>query len=736
MFPIRIDVLDLIQRTYRYFNWPEPKDFPPIEKMANYGLPACEQYFKREVYPDKLLQLESKIRKRPSKSKETHIKRELDTINLFYEALETERDKYRKEIDWIERQWYYRLFGYWVMINGKPTYLVGTHWWYLNYWYLDTVLPEYRDRDRRWFMAARFAFLDTTTFKNIDPKTRKPIPDEKGNYDMIDLGRRVCYGTNNPKSRRVGDTSKSECDACEEIIRRKEGRHGIQGKDDKNAETVFSNHFVKPFRKLPIIWKPMFNALDPKKELAFVSDDIQVRMDTKVDFATTADRSHYDGEKLIRYHRDEPGKCKYEDINKAHKVVRECLSLGDEIIGFTQYTTTVDEMNQRGGTNYLKLSKGSHYQLRDKNGRTRTGLYNIFFPARDGLQGFVGPYGESVIDTPTNEQALFIKKSIGAREFLANKREAMKLEGDIESLNEEKRLFPEKFRECFTPPAKNVFFRMDILEERIGQLRFGDPLVRRGDLIWSNGKFTTVEWRDNEEDGRFYLSYMPPDGQTNMFFVRDEQKFPISHTPRVVGIDAFRLEKTEGSRMSNGGIAVFWGRDLGVDPLDKDIREWESNRFILTYSHRPETTDEFAEDALKVCIWLNAMAYPENNIDLIEKKFSEWGYGGYLLYDVDFKTGKMKKNAGWYSTISTKQDLFNLHRDHIKDHGLRERHEDYLTECMAIPSIDKMTDYDLFTACGGALRGINSQQLDWVMQEFKLQDSHNSSDGWLPVHSY
>ena len=88
-------------------------------------------------------------------------------------------------------------------------YLPPDMWMYVNHYTLKgEIEPEYRDRDKRWHIFTKYCELDTTTFKNIDPKTQKPIKNEGGEYDMIDLGYRVCYGSNISKHRQAGDSSK------------------------------------------------------------------------------------------------------------------------------------------------------------------------------------------------------------------------------------------------------------------------------------------------------------------------------------------------------------------------------------------------------------------------------------------------------------------------------------------------------------------------------------------------
>ena len=52
----------------------------------------------------------------------------------------------------INKEFDRRKEGVWFMNNGKPTYITGEHYYYLNWCKLDIGYPEYRDRDRRFFI--------------------------------------------------------------------------------------------------------------------------------------------------------------------------------------------------------------------------------------------------------------------------------------------------------------------------------------------------------------------------------------------------------------------------------------------------------------------------------------------------------------------------------------------------------------------------------------------------------
>lgn len=732
LFPIHVDILWLIQKIHEEFGCKPPKSFPKLIHIEGYGEEVREQYFKREIIPTKLISLETGIRKKYNKKKASYIKKEINIINEFWDTLDEKRDFYEEELLWIARMWHYRLFGKWFYNNGIPTWITGPNWFYLNFWYLDTELPEYRDRDRKWFIAQAFARYDDRDFifKN---KEGVAIPDRDGRYVMKHLGRRLHFGTTNTKARRVGDTSKAECMQCEIATRSLEGHVGIQGKDDDNAQLVFTHHFIKPFKKLPVFWKPLFSMLDPKTEQVFTSDNPELGLDTTVDYATTQDRSAYDGYKLLHYHRDEPGKVKREDIQVSHKVIKQCSVLGDKIIGFQLYTTTVDEMNKRGGENYLKLCNDSHYNQRDDNGQTLSGLINIFFRASESLEGYIDRYGFGVEENPTLEQAAYIKKEHGAKTYLENKRKALKAKGDMEGLSEEKRLYPQEFRECFTPPAKNVFFRVDILEATINELQFNRSIApRKGNFVWENGKDTRVIWIDDDVNGRFLLSKHFKPQETNQWIKMEGEKYPQHPDKYVASADAFRLEKTEGGRMSKGGGVVRWKHDPLVDPPEKDIKKWDSARTIISYEYRPDTTEEYAEDMLMMCVYTGALMYPEMNVEVVAKHFKERGYGGYLLYDTNYETGEIKNNPGFTSIAKTKVKMFNLIRDDIKKHGHRQRHIDILKQCLLIQNIDEMTFYDVFTAYGGTLLAEESQLGDMIAQ----QQSQSYNVDWLTKRTY
>ena len=86
---------------------------------------------------------------------------------------------------------------------------------------------------------------------------------------------------------------------------------------------------------------------------------------------------------------------------------------------------------------------------RNANGRTRTGLYRLFIPAHESLEGFFDIHGRPVTENPETpiigldgEQIV-----IGSKTYLKNERAALK--HDASELNEITRQFPFTTDEAF-----------------------------------------------------------------------------------------------------------------------------------------------------------------------------------------------------------------------------------------------------------------------------------------------
>lgn len=722
---------------------PEP---PPLQEIDGYGKRPKNQFFKPPVVPPRLISLE--------KSSET-IDDVWHKLNYYY-------DSYVDEIAFIKREWDRRIHGYWCFIDGKPTYIDGWHYMYLSYWNIDVGLPEYRSRDRGFFLFARHTFTTTTayySFRVYDRNSDKTISyfyDERDARRFLqdkdptfigiqksdfylNIGRRLCYGFNYPKHRREGATYKADCILYCVISTTERVHGGIQSMDGTSAGKAFTKAVVKPWKKLPFFFKPRYaGSTDPKTRMEFDVGaqkigskgslmNIATGLESEITWADSASRSWYDGDKLKFLHNDEVGKTVLEDVRIRHGVQKKCLAQGNGVFihGLEINTSTVGEMAEKGGDAFFRLCDSSHYERRNKLGQTQSGLFNLFIPAYDGLEGFIDIFGNSIIDDP-DEKGLWrwpmpIRDAdgnlIGARRYLEEILDEILNRDDEESIKEyeeEIRLHPTSFSQCFITAGSGSGLDIKKVIRRIKELRFDKSITKRGNLRWKNGDVDSeVEWYPDQVNGRFIISLDLEPNERNQKIkttIKDihgnniQVWRPLRPWVFTAGADPYKFRKTEGRRVSKGAGSVFFERNKTIDPDNKPVEQWQTYRTVCTYTYRPFDPDEYAEDMLMMCVWFGAMMFPEINIPLIWDHFVRRGYDGYLKYGRE-PNGQWRKTPGFNMRGAYPQKLMQLHQNYIANFWMNERHIEILESCKNIKGIEDITNHDLFTAVGAAYIG-------------------------------
>ena len=687
---------------------PIPKP-PPWRLIAGFGKEAKDQKWRTPWIPRGLIELQ-----KPSAKL---------TIDQIWDELQDNQAKYSEEIEYIKRMWYHRLHGYWFFNNGKPTYITGKHFYYMTSFRLDVGLPRYRSRDRIYWVAIDFLKKHTYDFAHKDDEgnaLKTKYPDGKWYYEMRDTGRRLIFGDAYPKMRREGATYRAECNNVETITLLSGAKGGIQSRNDKDAKEVFVTKLVRPWKKIPFFFKPTYSgSTDPKSELIFDTPSIRIGgkgslasvitgLESMIDFQV-GDEGAYDGQKLYFHHDDEVGKNWRNNVMQRHIVAMECLSqdAGMDIHGYTSKTSTVGEMEKGGGKVFKEMCDMSDYYNRTETGQTASGLVVIFISSVEGMR--VDAYGDS--DTALNEKNIM------------SVRRALKAKGNIELYIEKVRQYPIRYRECFTSSSNDMGFNLLILDDRMQELKMHSPPIVQGMFSRANPRDRTSPVSFTEDPlGRFIMSRQMLSFQSNNIYSTSLGYAPYKAGKFNVGIDPFAFDKTEkGVGMSDGGISVKFKRDLIVDPNEKPIAEWESDRFVCTYQYRPPTTDEFADDALMAAMYFGGMALCEANVHMLIKLWKMWGMGGFLKHMRDPATNQFRKTPGFPTTTDSKEDIFNALRDYVERRGRWENHLELLTDCYDIQSVKQMTKYDRLTASGLAELAEDSDHGDVRRTEKKKQ---------------
>lgn len=745
---------------------------PPLKYIDGYGDYYKDQRFKRLVIPIGLINLEKEALDKTKDDLSTNKNNVVTLLKIqkkFWELLHNRNKELKKEINFIRKVWWHRIHGYWFFNRGKPTYISGWHFYYLNFWTMDTNdgqnRPAYRSRDRKEYLFAMYSYTATETFLHLD-KDGCAIPNKDGTYSTIDLGRRICMGTIQPKNRRSGNTNKGLCVGMEIITRTiKTDGMGVQSYSNDNAEEHFKVKLMQAFEDMPIFLKPNTKSGRMADSLVFdvgKNEYGEESLQTKVTYATTSSEKFYDGKKMMFLLLDEEGKTMSCSVSKRWDVNKNTLAQGNgiDIHGYCSHPSTVDEMMD-GAFDYRFLASESNFYKRVKaTGQTYSGLFRLFLPAVEGFDECIDSYGESISyeikkyqqeefeNNPENKK----KKLQSAHSYLQGKRDALITRGDNESmraLREEKKLFPLKYADCFLGDAGGIGFNLDNIDKRQVELRREDPTIKCN-FEWVGGIFGgDVYLVPDEVNGRCNLSEMPPDHvinkkvKTTTFNPIDNKNMPswrpMYPTDFVVGVDTFRSLnrrqatvgsgiKKAGSKHSDGGISVLLKYNSDIDK-GKQMSDWETQRFVLTYRSRHGSTYDFNEDVLKIAIYFGGMVYPETNLPNTYEYFLNHGYGGYLLYGLNKFTGKYKDKPGIDTLEGSKQELFALLRDYIEFRCHIDVMYQFLQECKEIKNMEEMRHKDMLASCAVALHGAQSA---YAEEKYKKDDDneYDAADYW------
>lgn len=752
-------------------------DAPPEHKIAGYGLPREEQYFRREDVPQKLKNVERKAIDNLTTRQDVNDHEKVTNYKLyteFWRIIETDPEYYADEIKFMQRVWWHRVNGYFFFNDGEITYIPPDYYDYLNFWTMEDVPengghPEYRDRDRRAFIFRQYLETTTETFAEIDHETGLAIK-EFGNYKMIDTGSRVFFGDLQPKTRRCGATQQG-CHKVWKGVSTMLGGYGtIISMDGDNAEKHYYKKLLPAWRNYPLWLRPATSSNNAPKtiKLEVPSNVFSHRgLNGSIDYTESAGERKNDGDKLYYDLADEEGKVRGQiNVHERWNVNKLAHSLGGgtKIIGYSSHPSTVEEMDE-GGMAYYALARQSNFYRRipDK-GQTYSGLGRMFFPAYDGMEGFIDRFGVSVINKPTERQialsphAKFARMKKGAKEVLMAERDTLLKDGSPQAMEQYRsirRKQPIDYAECWMGTAGNLGFDIEKINQREAELRRLTVLkklpVKRVNFEWEGERFNSrVLMATDPDHGKFETSFEMPEGMDNLMTstmewdaYRGEMvswKAPMYGSKFTCGADPIGFDnKTNsklrdgGSRQSNGGIAVLWEYDPSIDS-GSDMREWESRRFIVTYSYRPDSTLEYLEDVLKCCVYYGAMLYAERNKDNLWQYFLEKGFGGYLKYDIDPRTGKRADKPGFYTGPENKNDLFGELKDFITYRIHKEWFLSFLNELKEIKGPEQMTLFDRLTAHGAALLGSKSNYAK--IAEREQQGIVWDVGGYMPLRHY
>ena len=491
---------------------------------------------------------------------------------------------------------------------------------------------------------------------------------------------------------------------------------------------MFTDKIVPISINYPFFFKPIQDGMErPKTEIAYkvpsrkltrnslksTTEDIELGdgLDTTIDWKNTGDNS-YDGEKLRLLVHDESGKWeKPDNILNNWRVTKTCLRLGSKIVGKCMMGSTSNALD-KGGENFKSLYYDSDLttRKRNRNGQTPSGLYSLFIPMEWGYEGFIDKYGFPVFDTPEEPVEGIDGELIdyGVIEHWENEVDGLKHNSD--GLNEYYRQFPRSEKHAFRDEATNSLFNLTKIYEQIDHNEDFDNkgYVTTGAFQWKGGvKDTEVMWSPNK-NGRFKITWLPPDSMRNNFVLKNGSKYPANSDFGAFGCDSYDISGTVDGSGSNGAL-----HGLTTFNFDPSV---PSSRFFLEYVARPQTAEIFFEDVLMACIFYGMPILAENNKPRLLYHFKRRGYRGYSMNRPDKTFGTLSKTEQEIGGIpNTSEDIKQAHaaaiESYIESHvGLNHETEEMgemrlqrTLEDWARFDITKRTAYDASISSGLAI---------------------------------
>ena len=565
-----------------------------------------------------------KIHSRSNKKAEqywnnTEIPTELKKIKSIFQWHDAPTSFKNKWVDYVETEFDRRDEGFWFMSNGKPTYITGSHYMYLQWTKIDIGLPDFREANRIFYMHWEACKADKRSFGNCYLKIRRSGFSYMGSEECANIGTIT-----------------------------KDSRIGILSKTGADAKKMFTDKVVPISNNYPFFFKPVQDGMDkPKTELAYrvpaskitkrnmYEEDAEIveGLDTTIDWKNTGDNS-YDGEKLKLLVHDESGKWERpNNILNNWRITKTCLRLGSKIIGKCMMGSTSNAL-EKGGDNFKKLYYDSDAKKRNSNGQSKSGLYSLFIPMEWNMEGFIDLYGMPVFKNPKTPIMGIDGEMItqGAINYWQNEVDSLK--SDADALNEFYRQFPRTESHAFRDESKQSLFNLTKIYQ---QIDYNDSLIKdhfltKGSFSWKNGiKDTEVIFSPNSS-GRFIISWTPNKNLQNNIITKNGLRYPGNEHIGAFGCDSYDISGTVGGGASNGALHGLTKFHMDEAPI---------NEFFLEYVARPQTAEMFFEDVLMACVFYGMPILIENNKPRLLYHFKNRGYRGYSINRPDKAYNKL-----------------------------------------------------------------------------------------------
>lgn len=577
-------------------------DEPEDSEVEDWGMVKEEQYWRRKPLP---IIFKTVVRD--------------DDGNI---QLTSEQEKFAiREFDRIKN-------GFWFYLNGKKTFITGRNYYYLQYWTLENKKsPEYRDTSRRYFL-----YLEHW-------------------YNVY-----WCRGVIRGKSRRSGASSESSSNVVGHVTTNKNARGAHVSKTSADARKMFIYRMQFGFRHLPFFLQPTIaNDKDSRSELVFnvplaktkktkkaqLIDEVE-GLNSILDYQPTATNS-YDSERVTWGFIDEGGKFPADvPFDQFISIFLETFVEGADRQGFGEFPSTVNELTKKGGAAFKIVwddatwkneESGSEEDMDSLDGSeeaTANTLVRYYCPAYDGLAGFIGKYGESIIYAPDEQQSSYLISKYGEKKFNGQLRQGAKaylekrrskLKGA--ALEEEIRKYSFNEQEMFMSANTECVFNMYNIVNREEYLKKNK--IYKRNLVFFRDMEQKVKWRDvtdNERSFHWKITWFPDENDANKFNYDGKFRKPGRTEDGAITVDSY--SNSQGGRKYGSKASAWIGRRFNVnDPAN-------TGKAIGHLYGRPAVKDMLHDQVMLAGEYFGYEIFYEHTADDYEGYFRERGKIAYL----------------------------------------------------------------------------------------------------------
>lgn len=525
--------------------------------------------------------------------------------------------------DYIIEEFRRRVFGLWFMNNGKPTYITGHMYFWLN-WYKDLDNGKYsnfRIAQNRLSYHTKACEVDARCLGQVFFKSRRT------GFTLEKLARKLNLETMKANFR-SGLTSKSGDDALA-AFRKKQYAFAnlpyffkpvVKGRDDSDISITYA--------------KPSNSSKDAKKKQ---DNDNKDYLNTTSDWRKTVNDA-YDGLQISDYLGDECFKWERPANFITHWAkVSPTMDENGIIVGKAFIGSTMNAYDKGG-----KAGKDMYRQssVKDRNKitkRTPSGLYRYFIGVHENSAAHTDKYGVCHQRRPKGNAFNQDMQPIteGALEYHMAKESQAKAKS-VEDHNEYLRNHPRTIEHAFRDEITDSAFDLNRIQDQITYIEgIGDVNIRTGDFEWKNGELDTEVVFKEKPNGKFKIAWMPKPDDRNKYEWKGAHRRPKNDFLGAGGLDPYGKGKTVDGKGSKGSIH-FINRPNLYEPST-------SNMFVLEYVHRAQNIEIFYEDALMAAFFYGYPIFYESDKTGLEDYFERRGYLEYLMVRPDRYKGKGNK---------------------------------------------------------------------------------------------